>query len=128
MYQVTASTRRKKWTSEMNRKLMECYIESKPEVRGYKKRLTEIWHRESMIDVTEQRLVDQIRQIKLKGWLTEIEIEVIKKMVLNTVGRNEQQCNEESVVQEDQEQESVDIIEEEIQSVLDFVEVDGQEF
>ena len=70
----------------MNRKLMECYIESKPEVRGYRKRLTGIWHRESMIDVTEQRLVNQIRQLKLKGWLTEIEIEVIKRKVLNALG------------------------------------------
>ena len=58
---------------------MECYIASEPQKRGYRKRLFAIWRSRHFLEASEQRLLAQVRQIKLKGWITEIEIEGMKR-------------------------------------------------
>ena len=80
---ATATVRRKRggkidW-SDLNGTVMECYILSEPERRGYMDRMREIWLQKGMFEVTKQRLGDQVRQIKKKGWLTDVEIEEIKR-------------------------------------------------
>ena len=58
---------------------MECYIASEPQKRGYRKRLLANWRSRHFLEVSEQKLLDQVRQITLKGWITEIEIAEMKR-------------------------------------------------
>ena len=61
------------WSKEHNKRLFECYIRSEPERRGYRKRLRDLWKarkiNNELTEVTEQRLADQVRQIKNKKWI-----------------------------------------------------------
>ena len=86
---TTSGTRRKKWTRVENEVAMECYLRSEPEKRGYRKRLAELWRQKDMMEVSEQRLMDQVRQIKKKGWLSQLEIERIKRRIVEKeIGRD----------------------------------------
>ena len=60
---------------------MECYLRSGPESRGYRKRMHDIWRSKDIFEVTGQRLMDQIRQIKKNKWLSNLEIEKIKRRI-----------------------------------------------
>ena len=69
---------------EMNVAVMECYFlsrsfdeEGKP-IRGYRKQMHNIWKERQGLKVTEQRLCDQARMIRMNEWLTEAEMNVIK--------------------------------------------------
>ena len=55
------------WTKDENRKLWECYLQSKPKKRGYRKRMHGIWKQKGMKEVMEQQLCDQRRQIEEKN-------------------------------------------------------------
>ena len=76
---ATAEQRQKRlgWSKEDNRRLFECYIRSEPERRGYRKRMRDLWiarnTNEELNKVSEQRLADQVRQIKIKKWLENVE-------------------------------------------------------
>ena len=39
---------RRKWTSQENRIIMECYLLSEPKVRGYRKRMLSLWLQKGM--------------------------------------------------------------------------------
>ena len=69
--------RRAAWAKADNKLLFECYVKSEPESRGYRKRLVALWRgcspREDLKNVSEQRLADQVRQIKVKNWLEKLE-------------------------------------------------------
>ena len=85
-HQTTANNQQRiKWQKKDNRLLFECYIQSQPEVLGYRKRLVNIWRernpRKDLQGITEQRLADQVRQIKKKKWLETVEQEEIKEKV-----------------------------------------------
>ena len=54
-----------------------------------------------MFEVREQRLVDQLRQIKEKKWLSDLEIERIKRNVNNTESSNLPTRNEEQIRREE---------------------------
>ena len=60
---------------------MECYLLSKPMIRGYRKRMLSLWLRKGMFWVSEQRLVDQANAIRRNSWMTEIEIQELEKKV-----------------------------------------------
>ena len=60
---------------------MKCYFKSEPSKRGYRKRMLTYWRELGVFSVSEQRLADQARAIKTNEWLTDIEIEEIKRMV-----------------------------------------------
>ena len=60
---------------------MECYLRSGPERRGCRKRMHGIWRSKDIFEVTGQRLMDQIRQIKKNKWLSNLEIEKIKRRI-----------------------------------------------
>jgi len=59
---VTGTTRRR-YSREDNKAVMECYFKSIPGVRGYRKRMYELW-KERRFDISEHRPVDQARTIK----------------------------------------------------------------
>ena len=75
------ATARTTWTKEINKIVMECYFKSEPTKRGYRKRMLQFWGELGVFEVKEQRLADQARAIKTNRWLTDIEIEEIKRIV-----------------------------------------------
>ena len=66
---------------------MECFIKSKPfddggePVRGYRQRMMWEWKEHGDFDITEQRLCDQARAIRKNGWLSDLELENIQRMI-----------------------------------------------
>lgn len=92
---VTGTTRRK-YSREDNRAVMECYFKSRPEVRGYRRRMYEIWRERGGFDISEQRLADQARCIKRDKWFTQEEIDEIKESATReSRSREEEESNEE---------------------------------
>ena len=67
------------WSLEENSMLIECYMKSIPEKRGYRQRMIKIWKEKGMFNVSEQRLADQVRVILKSDWLTTVELEEIKR-------------------------------------------------
>ena len=67
--------KRRKWTSQVNKIIMECYLLSEPKIRGYRKHMLSLWLQKGMSWVSEQRLVDQANTICRNSWMTELEIE-----------------------------------------------------
>ena len=93
-HQKTAGTG---WSKEMNVAVMECYFLSRPfdeegkPIRGFRKRMHNIWKERQGLKVTEQRLCDQARMIRINGWLTELEMNAIKKCMMNeNANKNDQ--------------------------------------
>ena len=86
---ATAEQRQKRlgWSKEDNKRLFECYIRSESEWRGYRKTLLDLWKARNinneLTEVTEQRLADQVRQIKNKKWLETVEREEIAIRVIH---------------------------------------------
>ena len=84
--------------------IMECYFQSKPTdkngvpIRGYRQRMYKAWQEKGIFQLTEQRITDQARAIRKNGWLTDIELEGIKRRVLN----EERQEREEMPERQDQ--------------------------
>eukprot|EP00795_Rhopilema_esculentum_P002131 gene2130-biopygen11212 len=94
---TVGSRTRNQWTREDNRTVMECYVASEPNKRGYRKRMVNIWRSRNLAQVSEQRLLDQVRQIRLKGWITELEMEEIKRQKTIEGNRGDDESQGESV-------------------------------
>ena len=77
------ATARRKWTTQDNVCIMKCYYMSDPDMRGYRKRMYNIWRTEGSFEATEQRIVDQVKNIQRKGWLSKLQLEVIKRDLMN---------------------------------------------
>ena len=60
---------------------MECYLLTKPKIRGYRKRILSLWLGKGMFWVSKQRLVDQTNTIHRNSWITELEIEELERKV-----------------------------------------------
>ena len=74
-------SKRRKWTSQENKIVMECYLLKEPKIRGYRKRLLSLWLQKDMFWVSEQRLVDLANAIHRNSWMTELEIEKLERKV-----------------------------------------------
>ena len=74
-------SKRRKWTSQENKIVMECYLLSEPKIRGYRKHMLSLWQQKGMFWVSEQRLVDQANNIRRNSWMTELEIEELERKV-----------------------------------------------
>ena len=74
-------SKRRKWTSQENKVVMECYLMSEPKIRGYRKHMLSLWVQKGMSWVSEQRLVDQANTIRRNSWMTELEIEELERKV-----------------------------------------------
>ena len=83
-HQVTA---RMKWNKEVDKVVMERFERSKPfdeegkPVRGYRQRMFREWRDRGLFESTEQRVCDQARAIRKNGWLSQLELEAIKRQV-----------------------------------------------
>ena len=74
-------SKRRKWTSQENKIVMDCYLLNEPKIRGYRKRMLSLWQQNGMFWVSEQRLVDQANTIRRNSWMTELEIEELERKV-----------------------------------------------
>ena len=74
-------SKRRKWTSQENKIVMECYLLSEPIIAGYRERMLSLWLQKGMFWVSEQRLVDQANTIPGNSWMTEFEIEDLERKV-----------------------------------------------
>ena len=90
-------TARKKWSEEVNIVVMECYYRSNPidqngfPLNGHRQRMYREWlERGHFGDATEQRICDEARVIRKNRWLTEVELEMIKRRI-NTTGPQERE-------------------------------------
>ena len=77
-------SKRRKWTSQENKIVMECYLLSEPKIRGYRKRMLSLWMQKGMFWVSEQRLVDQANTIRRNSWMTELGIEELERKVIGS--------------------------------------------
>ena len=73
--------RRRKWSKADNIELWKCYLLSDPQERGYRRRMTTLWHERGNHDATEQRIADQQRAIIKRNWLSETEREEIRRKI-----------------------------------------------
>ena len=58
---------------------MEGYLLSEPNVRGSRKCMLSLWLNKGMFWVSEQRLFDHAKTICRNSWMTELEIEELKR-------------------------------------------------
>ena len=83
------ATARMKWSKEVNKVVMECFYKCRPfdeegkPIRGYRQRMYREWRERGMFESTEQRVCDQARAIRKNGWLSELELEAIRRQVEN---------------------------------------------
>ena len=76
------------WTKTLNTAVMECYCLSRPvdeegkPIRGYRRRMHNIWKERYGTEITEQCLCDQARMIRKNEWITKLELESISRKVL----------------------------------------------
>ena len=78
----------------VNKIVIECWIRSKPTKRKYRQRMKKIWNEIAVFSVTEQSLADQARQIQTNKWLTNIEIEEIRRKLERNNSKVEVQEND----------------------------------
>ena len=71
-------SKRRKWTSQENKVVIECYLFSELKIRGDRKRMLSLWPQKGLFWVSEQRLVDQANTIRRNSWITELEIEELR--------------------------------------------------
>ena len=72
-------SKRRKWSSQENKIVMQCYLLNEPKVRGYRKCILSLWLIKGMFWVSEQRLVDQANTICRNSWMTELEIDKLER-------------------------------------------------
>ena len=92
---------RRRWTKEVNKLMMRCFYQSDPTRRGYQKRMIAVWREIGTFEITEQRLVYQARVIRINEWLTEVELEEIRRKSFKpTDGEENQEINDILVTEE----------------------------
>ena len=74
-------SKRRKWTSQENKIIMECCLLSEPKIRKYRKRMLSLWLQKGMFWVSEQKLVDSENNIRRNRRMTVLQIEELKKKV-----------------------------------------------
>ena len=81
------TTVRTKWSKNMDKIVTKCFFRSKPfdddgkPIRGYRQRMMQEWTEHGVFEITEQRLCDQARAIRKNGWLSDLELENIQRMI-----------------------------------------------
>ena len=61
------------------RPALDCYFRSIPERRGYRQRMIDPWNERGMFKITKQRMADQERAIPRNHWLTNLELEEMRR-------------------------------------------------
>ena len=71
-------SKRRKWSSQENKIVMDCYTLNETKVRGYRKRMLSLWLNKGMSWLSQQRLDDQANTIFRNSWTIELEIEELE--------------------------------------------------
>ena len=107
---ATARRTQRKWSHEENRVVMECFYKSNPKKVGYRKRMHNLWIEHGMFVITEQRPVDQKSQIIKKKWLSELELEAIRRSIYDAeygqVGNIIDSCYERTMEDDEENQQA----------------------
>ena len=67
--------------------VIECFFRSKPfddngkPIRGYRQQMIQEWKEHGVFEITKQQLCDQARAIRKNGWLSDLELENIRRMI-----------------------------------------------
>ena len=69
-------SKRRNWTSQENKIVMECYLLSQPKIRGYRKRMQSLWLQKGMYT-----LLVLPNTTRRNSWMTELEIEELERKV-----------------------------------------------
>ena len=75
-------------TKTLNTIVMECYFLSRPvdeegkPIRGYRRRMHNIWKERYGTEIIEQRFCDQARMIRKNEWIKKQELEKIRTKLL----------------------------------------------
>ena len=92
---------RRRRTMEENKLVMRCFYQSDPTRRGYRKCMIAIWREKETFEITEQRLVDQARVVRTNEWVTEVELEELRRKILTPRdGEENQEINGIHMVEE----------------------------
>ena len=81
------TTVRTKWSKNVNKIVMEFSFRSRPfdddgkPIRRYRQQMMQEWKENGDFEITEQRLCDQARPIRKHGWLSDLELENIRRMI-----------------------------------------------
>ena len=78
-------SKRRKWSSQENKMVMECYLLREPKLRSYRKCMLSLLLNKGMFWVSEQRLVDQPNTIRRNSWMTELDIEELEMNLLKMI-------------------------------------------
>ena len=76
------TTARHNWSSELNKIAMRCFYSSDWKRKGYGNRMLAKWNEIGLFECSAGNLIDRCRVIKSNGYLSEIELEEIKREVL----------------------------------------------
>ncbi|XP_063585458.1 uncharacterized protein LOC134762848 [Penaeus indicus] len=110
------ATARKTWSKDIDKVIMECFYRSNPfdengkPIRGYRQRMFREWRERGKFGTTGQRICDQARTRRKNGWLSELELEEIKRKVDAEVLGNEEELLQ--VDEEENNNEEYDAMEE----------------
>ena len=74
-------SKRIKWTRQENKFVMKYYLLIEPEIRGNRKRMLSLWLQMGMLQVSEQRLVNQANTIRRNSWMTDLQVEDLERKV-----------------------------------------------
>ena len=79
---------RQTWKKTLNTAVMECNFLSRPvdeegkPIRGYRRRMHNVWKERYGTKITEQCLCDQARMIRKNEWITKLKLEDIRRKIL----------------------------------------------
>jgi hypothetical protein len=114
---TTGRATRRRYTREDNRAIMECYYASLPDTSGYRQRMHRAWIERGHLQINEQRMADQVRNIIKRKWFTDEELDEIKQSALGRVRNNDDQDKQTQQVPT-VEVETVPVIQENIQTEI----------
>ena len=79
MGRIRPSDHRHRWTRDENKLLLLCYYSARPDERGYRARLHQLWKtRHGDNGYTEQKLSGQVASILRRGVFTDLELMSLK--------------------------------------------------
>ena len=67
---------------KVNKLVTRCFYQSNRIRRGCQKQIIATWREIGTSEITEQRLFDQARVIRINRWITEVELEEIRRKIL----------------------------------------------
>ena len=105
---------------------MECFFRGKPfdddgkSTGGYRQRMMQEWKELGVFEITEQRLCDQARAVRKNGWLSNLELENIRRMIgaESEIGNESIKDVEENQTERDNMAINVETLDEETQLII----------